>query len=109
MTAPERDSGSTVVAGTLLFPPFEVWKKQPHLFGGLFPAEFLCGIPVKFFKVHKAVFYHLIHRYILSEPSIPETVRAIFRIGCSVTVRSEYFAFNERHSAALTKFIFHNL
>ena len=54
------------------------------------------------------MFDHLFHRAVLQELSIPVAVHTVIFVLTSVGIRAEDFLC-ERHSAALTKFLFHTI
>ena len=58
--------------------------------------------------VHKlgAMLNHLVHRAVLQELAVLIAIHAIFFILAAVGIRAEDFI-RERHSAALTKLLFH--
>ncbi len=100
--------GSRFIDGQFLAPPFQVREIHFHLADILLPGDGLRHTLFDLIDKLSAMLNHLVHRAVLQELAVLVAIDAIVLILTAVGIGAEQIL-GERHSAALTKFLFHIL
>lgn len=89
-------------------PALEGWIKLAQYFLVFAAGELLAGVFVVFVYKHRAILYHFFHGEVARKGSVLIAVDAVVLALAAVGVSTQNL-FGKRHSAALTKFLFHSV